>query len=124
MPARKDKLLFWYLESTSIHGLRYLGSLNSLWFDKLTWLCALAVCIYATTNFTIQHFRDLSAHPVETTIELVPAESVEFPMVVVDTSQNLDPLGWIRKSGDTIAPETLRAYEGRFVLHRGCWPMS
>ena len=92
----------------------------SQWFiERIFWALILILCVVVLYQGNISYFNKLKSDPIETAIDLVPMEMVPFPVVIVNTGDSLDPLGYLRKSGDLHTEEDITLESKYFeIIHR------
>ena len=84
-----------YLESTTIHGFRYL-SVSQNRIEKLAWTFIIGTCFTLASLLIWQSIQESYENPVMTTIETISVKKVPFPAITVD-SGDPDPLGYAEK---------------------------
>ena len=87
-----------FLESSSIHGLAYIGSTRRL--VRVLWVCVVISGFTLAGLLINQAFSDWATSPISTTIETLSISSMDFPNVTVCPPRN---------SFTTLNPDLVRA---------------
>ena len=71
-----------YLESSSIHGLLYIGSTKKC--SRLFWILIVFTGFMAAVILINEAFQSWASSPVSTLIETLPINEITFPKVIVE----------------------------------------
>lgn len=59
------------------------------------------------TLLCLAYLSQSSRYEIAESISLIPAEDIPFPMVLVDTGDNLDPLGYVKAARSFVEEEDI-----------------
>ena len=71
-----------YLETTTIHGLRYLSECRSI-IEKAVWFFMIVACICSGAQSILSFFVDSNNDPIKTTISTTSIQNVPFPAITI-----------------------------------------
>lgn len=76
-----------YSETSTIHGIRYLGEKKRHWIERLWWMCAFTLSVIACFVFIYQVWEKWHNTPVMVTFdeESTPISKIPFPSVTICT---------------------------------------
>ena len=66
-----------YRDGLTIHGLTKL--LTGVWWERIVWSVALAICVGIISYFTAGFFNEYSKHDVRTEIRMQIARNISYP---------------------------------------------
>ena len=75
-----------YLESSTVHGLAYIGQTRN--FAKIFWILVVISGFTGAGVMIHQSFANWQESPVMTTVETLPISEVTFPKVIVCPPEN------------------------------------
>jgi len=82
------KIMESYLQTSSIHGLRYLTTQNGL-IVRLVWLVTIAVFFFCTALMIRQNVQESLEDPIATTTKIVPIS--KFPPPTISLTHSEEP---------------------------------
>ena len=71
-----------YLETTTIHGLRYLSECRSI-VEKAVWFFLIVACICFEAQSILSFFVDSNNDPIKTTLSTTSVQNVPFPAITI-----------------------------------------
>lgn len=76
-----------YSETSTIHGIRYLGERKRHWVERLWWFVAFTLSVVACFGFIYQEWQKMSSTPVMVTFadKSTPISDIPFPSVTICT---------------------------------------
>ena len=69
------------------------------------WLAAILIATLYLVQHATNEIANINSKVEETIINLRPLEEVPFPSVILNTGGSIDPMGFVRRSGDMIKEE-------------------
>ena len=86
-----------YLQTTTIHGLRYLSDCKQI-LEKSVWLLIVGFAFFYASFLIYTNITETQKDPILTTLETSSIEHVPFPAITIRGSRQANPWGFVEKT--------------------------